>query len=75
MPHMSLTSILVWVFASGFAVQCLGGVIVADGHLIGLSLTVMGSITMGFALGVYKTARAIRAVASVELPSKRRGRR
>lgn len=69
---MSLTTRLGIIFALGFALQCGGAAIVANGHLIGLLLAEVGSIAMGFALGAYKTARAIRAVASVELPSRRR---
>lgn len=69
---MNLTTGLAVVFVIGFSIQCVGGIIVADGHLGGLALTVIGSMAMGFALGVYKTARAVRSLASVELPSSRR---
>jgi hypothetical protein len=44
----------------GFIIQTVGGFIVVKGSNLGLCLTIIGSIFIGYALGAYLTARTVR---------------
>jgi hypothetical protein len=54
-----MTRALIIVAVVGFVIQTAGGLIVVKGSNLGLCLTIMGSIFMGYALGAYLTVRSV----------------